>query len=62
MNTDMNAEKTAAGIAYRQAILKRLVKHLLASEALPGHDESDPITIADVRRIFQHVLAEGYGQ
>ncbi len=47
--------------AYTSTILNRLIEHYLARIALPGAEET-AFTIERFHRLYQCVLAEGYGQ
>ena len=47
--------------AYTTAILDRLIEQYLAHTVVPAPDGA-PLTIARFHRLYQCVLAEGYGR
>ncbi len=47
--------------AYTTAILDRLIEQYLARTVVPSPDGA-PLTIARFHRLYQWVLAEGYGR
>ena len=53
---------TDARRAFVEAILNRLRRHYAERTPLPGDEETQTLSLAQLQRIYRHVISEGYGE
>ena len=53
---------TDARRAFVEAILNRLRRHYAGRTPLPGDEETQTLSLAQLQRIYRHVISEGYGE
>jgi hypothetical protein len=57
----MDAAKEQQGIAYRQALMTRLIQLWMANTPFPGK-EDQLLTKAVVQRLCRYIVVEGHGR
>jgi len=53
---------TDARRAFVAAIMNRLRGHYAEQAPLPGTDETQPLSLAQLQRLYRCVMSEGYGE
>jgi len=53
---------TDARRAYVEAILNRLRRHYAERTSLPGDEETQTLSLAQLQRLYRYVMSEGYGE
>jgi hypothetical protein len=48
--------------AFVEAIMNRLRRHYAEQTPLPGNDDTQPLSLAQLQRLYRHVMSEGYGE
>jgi hypothetical protein len=48
--------------AFVEAIMNRLRRHYAEQTPLPGNDDTQPLSLAQLQRLYRHVMSEGYGK
>src|SRR5262245_60314670 len=54
--------QTDARRAFVEAIMNRLRRHYAEQTPLPGNDETQTLSLAQLQRLYRHVMSEGYGE
>jgi hypothetical protein len=57
MNTETDERR-----AYVEAIMNRLRRHYAERTPLPGREDSEPLTLQLLQRLYRNVMSEGYGE
>jgi len=53
---------TDARRAFVEAILNRLRRHYAERTPLPGDEETQTLSLAQLQQLYRHVMSEGYGE
>jgi hypothetical protein len=53
---------TDARRAFVEAILNRLRRHYAERTPLPSNEETQTLSLAQLQRLYRHVISEGYGE
>jgi len=48
--------------AFVEAIMNRLRRHYAEQTPLPGNDDTETLSLAQLQRLYRHVMSEGYGE
>ena len=54
--------RTDARRAFVEAILNRLRRHYAERTPLPGNEETQTLSLAQLQRLYRYVMSEGYGE
>ena len=57
MQTSTDARRT-----FVEAILNRLRRHYAERTPLPGDEETQTLSLAQLQRLYRYVMSEGYGE
>jgi hypothetical protein len=57
MNTETDERR-----AYVETIMNRLRRHYAERTPLPGREDSEPLTLQLLQRLYRNVMSEGYGE
>jgi len=47
---------------FVEAIMNRLRRHYAEQTPLPGDDDAQTLSLAQLQRLYRHVVSEGYGE
>ena len=53
---------TDARRAYLEAIMNRLRRHYAEQTPLPGNEDTQTLSLAQLQRLYRYVMSEGYGE
>ena len=53
---------TDARRAFVEAILNRLRRHYAGRTPLPGDEDTQTLSLAQLQRLYRYVISEGYGE
>ena len=53
---------TDARCAFLEAILNRLRRHYAEQTPLPGNEDTQTLSLAQLQRLYCYVMSEGYGE
>lgn len=48
--------------AFVEAIINRLRRHYAERTPLPGNDDTQTLSLAQLQRLYRYVMSEGYGE
>jgi hypothetical protein len=48
--------------AFVEAIMDRLRRHYAERTPLPGEEDEQTLSLAQLQRLYRYVLSEGYGE
>jgi hypothetical protein len=54
--------QTDARRAFVEAIMNRLRRHYAEQTPLPGNEDTQTLSLAQLQRLYRYVLSEGYGE
>ena len=54
--------QTDARRAFVEAIMNRLRRHYVEQTPLPGNDDTQPLSLAQLQRLYRLVMRERYGE
>ena len=57
METQTNERRT-----FVEAIMKRLRRHYAERTPLPGNEDTQTLSLAQLQRLYRHVVSEGCGE
>jgi hypothetical protein len=47
---------------FLEAIMNRLRRHYAEQTPLPGNKDTQPLSLAQLQRLYRQVISEGYGE
>jgi len=53
--------QTDARRAFVEAIIHRLRRHYAEQTPLPGNEDMQTLSLAQLQRLYRYVMSEGYG-
>jgi len=48
--------------AFVEAIMNRLRRHYAEQTPLPGSEDTQTLSLAQLQRLYRYVMSEGYGE
>ena len=54
--------QTDARRAFVEAIMNSLRRHYTEQTPLPGNDDTQTLSLAQLQRLYRYVMSEGYGE
>ena len=54
--------QTDARRAFLEAIMNRLRRHYAEQTPLPGNEDTQTLSLAQLQRLYRYVMSEGYGE